>query len=189
MHWSEKLRSWVVFRHDDVAAFFRDDERLSSDRSKAAKFGGPRPGAGLRTVASDPPAHTPVRAMLTASFNPRVRTIGPRVDELVAALLDRLSEAGARAGEVDLIEEFAYPLPIDVIAELLDVPEADRARFQEWSRAVARGMDRFYSGDEANDGLLRARRLLPRPRAGARRQRRATIWCGGCSAPSITATG
>jgi cytochrome P450 len=162
VHWSEKLRSWVLFRHDDVCAFFRDDERLSSDRSKASKFAGPAPAAsGLRTVSSDPPEHTPVRGMLTASLSPRLRTVGARVDELIAALLDRLAgavtrvvEHSALAGEVDLIEDFAYPLPIQVIAELLGVPEADRARFQEWSRAVARGMDRFYSGGEVKQGLM-----------------------------------
>jgi cytochrome P450 len=154
VHWSEKLRSWVLFRHDDVSAFFRDDERLSSD--KATKFR----CRALRTVSSDPPEHTPVRAMLTASLNPRVRTIGPRIDALIAAVLARVAEAAARvvartrlAGEVDLIREFAYPLPIEVIAELLAVPEHDRERFQESSRAVARGMDRFYSGDEASRGL------------------------------------
>jgi cytochrome P450 len=161
VHWSEKLRSWVILRHDDVVRFFRDDERLSSDRSTASKFGGPAPGVPLRTVSSDPPAHTPVRAMLNASLNPRVRAVGPRVDALIAALLDRLGAAVARAversplaGEVDLIDDFAYPLPINVIAELLDVPYADRARFQEWSRAVARGMDRFFTGMEVKQGLL-----------------------------------
>jgi len=162
VHWSEKLRSWVLFRQDDVSAFFHDDERLSSDRSKAAKFKGPRlpEGMRLRTVATDPPEHVPVRAMLTASLNPRVRTVGPRVDELVALLLDRVGEAVARVverteltGEVDLIEEFAYPLPINVIAELFDVPESDRPQFQEWSHGIARGMDRFYSGGDASQGL------------------------------------
>jgi cytochrome P450 len=162
VHWSEKLRSWVVFRHDDVTAFFRDDERLSSDRTKARKFDGPTAGVAgvLRTVASDPPAHTPVRAMLNASLNPRVRTMSPRIGEIVAVLIERLGAAVTRAverrelaGEVDLMEEFACPLPIDVIAELFDVPHADRTRFQEWSSAVARGMDRFYSGDEVKKGL------------------------------------
>jgi cytochrome P450 len=161
VHWSEKLRSWVLFRYDDVAAFFRDDTRLSSDRSRAARFKGADGGAGaIRTVATDPPAHGPVRAMLTASLNPRVRTIGPLVDALIAALLDRVGAAVERAveraplaGEVDLVAEFAYPLPIDVIAELLGVPDVDRVRFQEASRAVARGMDRFFSGDEASQGL------------------------------------
>jgi hypothetical protein len=159
VHWSDKLHSWILFRHDDVSALFRDDAGLSSDRAKAAKFAG---GAaeGLRTVSSDPPAHTPVRAMLVASLNPLVRAVGPRVDALVATLLDAVADAAARAverielaGEVDLVAAFAHPLPIRIIAELFGVPEGDRARFTEWSRAVARGMDRFYSGAEAGAGL------------------------------------
>jgi cytochrome P450 len=161
VHWSDKLRSWVLFRHDDVLAFFRDDRRLSSDRTKAKKFEAPRSGGvGLRTVSSDPPEHTPVRAILTACLNPRVRAVGPRVGAILAALLGRLEEATRRAveridlaGEVDLIEDFAYPLPIEVIAELLAVPAPDRGRFRDWSRAIARGMDRFYSGGEASQGL------------------------------------
>ena len=160
VHCSDKLRSWLLFRHDDVTAFFRDDQRLSSDRSKATKFKGTGAPAALRTVATDPPEHVPVRSMLTASLNPRVRAIGPRVEDIVAALFDRIGEATGRAversalaGEVDLIGEFAYPLPINVIAELFDVPEAERGQFQEWSRDVARGMDRFYSAGQAGDGL------------------------------------
>lgn len=156
VHWSEKLRSWLLFRYDDVEAFFRDDVRLSSDRTRAAKFRGRRAADGppIRTVATDPPEHVPVRAMLTASLNPRVRAVGPRVDALVAALLERIADAAARgAGDVDLMEAFAYPLPIDVIAELLEVPDAERPRFRDWSRQVARGMDRFYSDGEAAAGL------------------------------------
>jgi cytochrome P450 len=180
VHWSEKLRSWVLFRYDDVCAFFRDDRRLSSDRSKAAKFKGPamQGGVALRTVASDPPEHTPVRAMLTASLTPRVRTIGPRVDDLIAALLERVAEVAARAagqvdlvGEVDLVAEFAYPLPIRVIAELLAVPVHERQQLQRWSQAIAAGMDRFYSGGEASQGLAELGAylfgLLPERRAAA----------------------
>jgi cytochrome P450 len=154
VHWSDKLRSWVLFRYDDVSAFFRDDARLSSERSPVEVRG------AIRTVSSDPPAHDPVRAILNTTLAPRVRTMGPRVDELIRALLDRIADAVERAvaraplaGEVDLIADFAHPLPIQVIAELLGVPERDRERFQEASRAVARGMDRFYSGSEASGGL------------------------------------
>jgi cytochrome P450 len=162
VQWSEKLRSWVLFRHDDVSAFFRDDRHLSSDRSKASKWRGPAlpDGVHLRTVSTDPPEHTPVRAMLTASLAPRVRTIGPRVDELIALLLDRIGAAVERVAarsalpaEFDLVEDFAYPLPINVIAELFDVPESDRQQFRDWSHAIARGMDRFYSDSDAGRGL------------------------------------
>src|SRR5262249_44067539 len=100
------------------------------------------------------------RAMLVASLNPLVRAVGPRVDALVATLLDAVADASARAverielaGQVDLVAAFPHPLPIQIIAELFVVPERDRARFTEWSRAVARGMDRFYSGGEAGNGL------------------------------------
>jgi len=151
VHWSEKLHSWVLFRHDDVSAFFRDDERLSSDRAKAPRFAGaaaPSGGAAIRTVATDPPAHTAVRALLNASLTPRVRALGARIDALIAELLARIAEP-----EVDLIARFAYPLPIGVIAELLGVPPDDRPQLEERSRVVARGMDRFYSGPEASEGL------------------------------------
>src|SRR5262249_28975779 len=163
VHWSEKLHSWIVLRHDDVVALFRDDERLSSDRTKTARVRGeavPQAAPRLRTVATDPPEHGPVRALLNASLNPRVRSVGPRVDQLVAVLVERVAAAVERvaeraplAGEVDLIEAFAYPLPINVICELFDVPEVDRERIREFSYAVARGMDRFCSGDEAKAGL------------------------------------
>ena len=75
VHWSEKLRSWVLFRHDDVTAFFLDDERLSSDRSKAAKFRGSARSSelGFRTVSTDPPVHGPVRALLNGALNPRAQ--------------------------------------------------------------------------------------------------------------------
>lgn len=162
VHWSEKLRSWVLFRHDDVAAFFHDDHRLSADRSKAAKWKGPAPpdGLRLRTVSTDPPDHGPVRAMLTANLAPRVRTVGARVEALIAVLLDRVEAAVGRVvegsplpREFDLIDDFAYPLPINVIAELFDVPHADRPQFRIWSHAIARGMDRFFSGGDASRGL------------------------------------
>jgi cytochrome P450 len=162
VHWSEKLHSWVLFRHDDASAFFVDDERLSSDRSKAAKFRGSARSSelGFRTVSTDPPVHGPVRALLNGALNPRVRTIGPRVDELVGVLLERLDGAVRRvvadarfADEADLISEFAFPLPINVIAELFGVHEEDRAQFEEWSHGVARGMDRFYSSDGVSRGL------------------------------------
>src|SRR5215831_8723971 len=171
VHWSDKLRSWVLCRYDDVAAAFRDDLRLSSERSPS--------GVPIRTVASDPPAHGPVRAMLTASLGPRVRTVGAYVQELVATLLDVLGPATTRAveraeldGEVDLIAGFAYPLPIQVIAQLFDVPPPERTIFEEHSRAIARGMDRFFSSGEAMEGLrqigayfLQMVHLYPEPRA------------------------
>ena len=143
VHWSDKLRSWLLVRYDDVSAALRDDACFSAERRRGGTD-------GLRTVTSDPPACLPVRAMLNAVLAPRVRAIGPRIDALVSGLLE---SAAARGSQLDLIADVAYPLPIAVIAELLGVPDADRVRFAEQSRAIARGMDRFYGGDEVSAGL------------------------------------
>jgi cytochrome P450 len=113
----------------------------------------------MRTIGSEPPVHTPVRAAITRSLYPMVTTLTllPAVEELVAIMLDRLERSVDRfiddsglgrtggGATVDLIEAFAYPLPITVIADLFAVPEADRAQFQAWSHDMARSMDHFYS--------------------------------------------
>jgi len=161
VHESAKLRAWVLFRHDDVRAFFRNDDDLTIDRARAlADVDGRTLPARPRTVATDPPDHTPLRAILNGSLGPRVRAIGPQVEVLVARFTDELAAAVARvvdesalAGTVDLIDAFAYPLPIRVICDLFDVPEDDRPQIQTWSHAVARGMDRFFSSEEAGRGL------------------------------------
>lgn len=151
VYWSEKLRAWVLFRHDDVAAALHDDVRFSADRRRAARAAhpAPSPAPALRTIASDPPECLPVRALLNAAMVPRVRALAPRIDAIVDELLSALAGRAA----ADLVADFAYALPIRVIAELLDVPETERARFQDLSRTIARGMDRFYGGDDVGSGL------------------------------------
>jgi len=153
VHWSEKLRAWVLFRHDDVAAALKDDVRFSADRRRAARpsraGADAAPAAALRTVASDPPDGLAVRALLNAALVPRVRAVGPRIDAIVAELLADL----AGRHEVDLVADFAHALPIRVIAELLDVPEPEQERFQALSRTIARGMDRLYGSDDVSSGL------------------------------------
>lgn len=153
VHWSEKLRAWVLFRHDDVAAALRDDARFSADRRRAVRPSAasvpPDAPSGLRTVSSDPPDCLAVRAILTSALAPRVRAIGPRVGAIVDELLADLE----RRGVADLVAGFAHALPIRVIAELLDVPPADRPRFQDISRRIAGGMDRFYGDSGVASGL------------------------------------
>jgi cytochrome P450 len=153
VHWSDKLRSWVLLRHADVSSALRDDQRLSAERRRPAR--GARaetaPAFALRTVASDPPACVPVRALLNTALGPRVRAIGPLIENIVGTLVDRIAAAGG--DEVDLIGALAYPLPTEVIAALFGVPAADRPQFEERTRAIARGMDRFYGSDEVDTGL------------------------------------
>jgi cytochrome P450 len=82
---------------------------------------------------SDPPRHTKLRGLLAQAFTPRsVANLEPRIRGLSRELLDRTVERG----EMDLAEDFAVPLPMLVIAEMLGVPAADRPRFHRWSEVI-----------------------------------------------------
>ena len=147
MHWSERHRSWFLLRYRDCETFCREPA-FSADRSRAAKAGGWQ--SQVRTIGSDPPVHTVVRAVASRGFTAReVEVLRPRVERMVDQLLDRIVGAGPT---FDLITDFAYPLPITVIAELFGVPEADRPQFSAWSRRMAEGMDHFYSKDRGFSG-------------------------------------
>jgi cytochrome P450 len=90
-------------------------------------------------LALDPPDHTRLRRLLAAAFTRRrSEQLAPRIQELTDDLLDRL-QLRARTGPVDLITEFAYPLPIAVICELLGVPEGDRGDFRAWTGPLVAG--------------------------------------------------
>ena len=125
---------WVVSRYADVLAAF-SDPRLSSDPHRTHEF-----DAVLREdylsrsmLGTDPPEHTRLRRLVSKAFTARrVEALRPRVQEITDDLLDRI----APRGRADLVAEFALPLPITVIGELLGVPEGDRDRFRAWSDEV-----------------------------------------------------
>jgi cytochrome P450 len=86
----------------------------------------------------DPPDHTRLRRLVSKAFTPRtIERLRPRVQVLVDELLD----ARAGSGAMELIEDLAYPLPVQVISEMLGVPPEDHERFKGWSRDLARGLD------------------------------------------------
>lgn len=86
----------------------------------------------------DPPDHTRLRSLVTRAFTPRVvEGMRPRIEAIADDLLRR---AGQR-GDMDLVSDFAFPLPATVIAELLGVPREDHVRFREWSNRIAGALD------------------------------------------------
>jgi cytochrome P450 len=131
---------WLLTRHADVHAVLRDG-RFSVDRRRARIVRdnmdrlpiGIAIGeeGGLRTMlVMDPPDHTRVRGLVSKAFTPRrVAALRPRIEEIVDELL---GEVGAR-GTMDVIADFAAPLPAIVIAELLGVPAEDHRKFKRWS--------------------------------------------------------
>jgi cytochrome P450 len=86
----------------------------------------------------DPPDHTRLRGLVSKAFTRRrLEALRPRIQELVDELIDRVLERG----EMEVIEDFAYPLPVTVISEMLGVPPEDHAVFRDWSRELARSLD------------------------------------------------
>lgn len=144
VHWSERYRSWFVTRYTDVDTALRDP-RFSSDRIspyRRARLDGPDADPGVRAafgvledwmVFKDPPDHTRLRKLLSRAFTPRaVERMRPRITVLAGELLDGI----AGAGRADLVGDYAYPLTASVVAEMLGVPRADRARFKDWSDRI-----------------------------------------------------
>ena len=147
-----ELGFWVVARHADCLALLRD-RRASSDGQNAnlsrltQRFRGelatddPMAEALLELrpfLFRDPPDHTRLRGLVSKAFTPKVvESLRARTQQVVDELLD----AALDAGEVDLVDAFAYPLPVQVICDLLGVPPEDQHRFGAWSSALARGLD------------------------------------------------
>ncbi|GAA3467785.1 cytochrome P450 [Nonomuraea roseola] len=128
--------AYLVLRHEDVREVLSDPTRFSNAMTPFAAAGemSQEEQDKLRAgflLAFDPPEHTRLRRMLTPEFTiRRMRRLEPRIVEIVEAALDDLERAGKPA---DLVSHFALPVPSLVICELLGVPYADRAEFQERS--------------------------------------------------------
>jgi cytochrome P450 len=125
---------WVVSRYADVLAAL-NDPRLSNDPHRTPEFDAVLRGDFLSRsmIGTDPPEHTRLRRLVSRAFTARrIEALRPRVAQITDDLLDRM----APRGRADLIAEFALPLPITVIGELLGVPAADRDRFRAWSDEI-----------------------------------------------------
>jgi cytochrome P450 len=134
---------WFVTRYEDVVAVLLDDERfvrdpalaLTAEELEAFSTGLPESFAFIdqHMLNRDGEDHRRLRRLVTKAFTPRmVEELRPRIQEIA----DELIDAVEARGEMDLVEEYAFPLPITVIAELLGIPVADRDRFRKWSNAI-----------------------------------------------------
>ncbi|HEX6443800.1 MAG TPA: cytochrome P450 [Streptosporangiales bacterium] len=131
---------WLVTRHATARAVLAD--RRFSARRELRHFpvtGGTRrrldePSPPGMFISADPPNHTRYRRLLTGQFTVnRMRRLTPRIEEIVRARLDAMAQAGP---PVDLVAEYALPIPSQVICELLGVPYADRDTFQRNTRVL-----------------------------------------------------
>jgi cytochrome P450 len=131
---------WFALGHAEVTALLRHP-RLSTDEAHAAtEAANPLdPNRTRSLLFMDPPDHTRLRGLVARAFTPRrIEDLRGATQAITDELLDALAE---RRGPIDLIEAFAYPLPVRVICALLGVPPADEAVFTGWSRGIARSVD------------------------------------------------
>ncbi|WP_224337462.1 cytochrome P450 [Haloprofundus halobius] len=127
--------SWDAFRYDDVKRILDDDGTFSVDPERATDYVEPEnEGEGLilqTMLFRDPPRHDELRSVVEEPFRPRaIRQLEPRIRELTTEVLGDALDA---RGEMDVVEDLAYPLPVLVIAELLGVPAEMRDQFKTWS--------------------------------------------------------
>lgn len=147
IHRSE-LQFWALFRHEDIARVLRDLTLSVEDRNAtptpldemvALILGDRQTDRGTRSMLSrDPPDHTRLRKLVMKAFTPRViEDLRPRI----RALVDEMLDDAARRGEIDVITDFAFPLPFAVISEMLGVPASDGAKLREWSGLIVRSLE------------------------------------------------
>ncbi|MEE3064805.1 MAG: cytochrome P450 [Actinomycetota bacterium] len=140
---NEELKFWALSRHQDVLQGFRNSTTLSN------KYGvsldpasrGPHASKTMSFLAMDDPAHLRLRTLVSKGFTPRrIRELEPRVTEIAVKHLDTMLEAAGSSASggatVDFVDEFAGKLPMDVISELMGVPEADRVQVRAWADGV-----------------------------------------------------
>ena len=140
----EENERWGVYRYNDIEKILRDHSRFSS------KFGPLDLPLGIppeyeenihrpSLINSDPPYHRKLRSIVDTLFVPiEISKLAPRIENIVNELIDNIIEKNnnTTTSTMDLISDFAYPLPATVIAELLGVPFEDRDTYHQWADVI-----------------------------------------------------
>jgi cytochrome P450 len=162
---------WFVTRYAEAMALLKDDERFVNDPSNALTeeeyallfqqatehLTDEQQQMAAQTdeilrrhlLGVDPPDHSRLRRLVAIPFTPKyIEGLRPRVQAIADTLLDAVQARAdeTRRREMELIGDFAYPLPLTVISEMLGIPLADRDKFREWSQAAVS----FTPDDRAN---------------------------------------
>jgi len=145
--------SYFLTRYADLNKVYRDTKRYSSDKKKEFK---PKYGDGwlythhtTSLVFNDPPLHTRVRRLIMGALTPKaLRALEPQLVTLIDSLLDRAEDRQ----EIDLIEDYAASIPIQVIGDLLGVPMEDRGPLRYWSLTILGALEPRISPAQLEEG-------------------------------------
>ena len=132
--------AWIATNYDDAIAILKDprfikDRRkiLSPEDEQSVLHESVSPIEMRSMLNVDPPDHTRLRALVSKAFTPRMITqLRPRIQQITDELLDAVQAQG----KMDIITDFAYPLPITVISEMLGIPAKDRSQFRVWTQKM-----------------------------------------------------
>jgi len=159
VYWDERANSWVLTRFTDVAAALRDPRYtvmgFMSDTSWIPADMRPTLEPPLRAVSrqmlfQDPPDHTRLRGLVAKAFTPRIiESLRPVIQQVADELLDQAETKG----QMEMIGDFAFPLPAIIIATMLGVPPEDREQFNRWSSYFGRLLE---GGDFSLEAVMEA---------------------------------
>ena len=154
-------KAWMITRYEDADEVLRDPRFSKNPRSVVSPeklFENQVPNAEVHRqisshmLSSDPPDHTRLRAIVNKAFTPRmIEQWRTRIQTITNDLLDAVQDKG----QMELISDFAFPLPMTVISEMLGIPEEDRLQFRRWSNDLVSGfgeedqVQRIYASMEA----------------------------------------
>jgi len=146
---NDTLGLWMLSRHAEVVAVSRDPATYCSSKGILTMEIGAEYPTPPTMMHTDPPDHTRYRTLVQPGFRPSyMRALEPGIRRRARALVDRI-EPGT---PVDVVADLAVPLPLQVISDLLGVPEEEWPRFFRWSEAVIPGATDWPEGERAQLG-------------------------------------
>jgi cytochrome P450 len=161
VHWDPFLHAWVVTRYCDVVRVLHD---FSADRTPTPEQLRRMNLSALSPIAAtmvkqmlflDAPAHTRLRSLASSAFTPaRVRVLQSHIEQIADTLIDAAMDR--KSGEMDIIADFAEPLPAIVTAEMLGVPTSDHRQLKSWTADFAEMLGNFQHNPDHIPKVLRA---------------------------------
>jgi cytochrome P450 len=161
VYWDPYLHAWVVTRYEDVVTVLT---KFSADRTPTPAYfealGAPEVSPIAKVMVKqmlflDAPAHTRLRKLAGAPFLPgRIRVLRQHIQDIATRLIDAIQARGT--GQLDLLADFAEPLPAIVTTELLGVPVEDHNKLKDWSVTFAEMLGNFQHNPDRLGGVLKA---------------------------------